>query len=244
MKPKEILNTTHHRPWDIPKGHWKFYQEWNKAIFLHWQVDIKGLEKFVPNELEIDTYSGSPWISLVAFKMQNIRPRLLPSFPPISNFDEINIRTYVKAKNKTGVYFLSIEGSKRLSCTVAKSLSALPYSYSSMQSSGTRFIANNIQYDDEFDLTFKIGNSLENKSDLDLWLTERYALFQDTPHSINEFEIHHLEWKINELDLLTSKIEYSRFSNLLKGPPLLTHYSPGVKVLAWGKKKYTKEEFL
>lgn len=43
MTIREILNTTEHRPWKIPIGSWKFYQEWNNAIFLHWQVELNEL---------------------------------------------------------------------------------------------------------------------------------------------------------------------------------------------------------
>jgi len=110
MTIREILNTTEHRPWKMPTEKWKFYQEWNNVIFLHWQVELSELKKFVPEELEIDLFGGKPWVSVVTFTMEKIRPKNLPSFAPISDFDEVNIRTYVKSNNKTGVYFLSIEG--------------------------------------------------------------------------------------------------------------------------------------
>lgn len=70
--------------------------------------------------MEIDFFEGKQWVSLVAFTMEKIRRKNLPSFPPISDFNEINIRTYVKYKKKTGVYFLSIEGGTKISCQIAK----------------------------------------------------------------------------------------------------------------------------
>ena len=124
----EILNTTDHRPWAIPNESWKYYQEWNHSIFLHWQVELSELQKFVPKELEIDLFEGKPWVSVVAFTMEKIQPKNLPAFPPISNFDEINIRTYIKSNNKTGVYFLSIEGGTRLSYQIAKPPCRMGYS--------------------------------------------------------------------------------------------------------------------
>ena len=129
MKIKEILNTQNHRSWKMPDEGWKYYQEWNNAIFLHWQVDLEELKKFVPKELEIDLFDGKAWVSLVAFSMEKIRHKNLPYFPPISDFEEINIRTYIKSKRKTGVYFLSIEGGKTISCKLAKAMSELPYRY-------------------------------------------------------------------------------------------------------------------
>src|SRR5690606_2886044 len=237
MKIREILNTTKHRPWEIPTDSWKFYQEWNNAIFLHYQVDLTELKKFVPEELEIDFFEGKPWVSVVAFTMKKIRPKNLPAFPPISDFDEINIRTYVKSKNKTGVYFLSIEGGKSLSCKIAKGISELPYRYSKINRTEQNYQSQNSEFKDNLNIEFKIGMELTNKTELDKWLTERYALFQETNESINKFEIHHLEWPINEINLQKLELNYPRFKKLINEKPSRTNYSKGVKVLAWGKTK-------
>lgn len=237
MTINEILNRTEHRPWKIPNQNWQFYQEWNRTIFLHWQVDLEELKKLVPQEIEIDLFEGKAWVSLVAFTMEKIRPKHLPYFPPISNFDEINIRTYVKYKNKTGVYFLSIEGGKLLSCKVSKLISELPYRFSKTKRISNQYSSSNLELKDELDIKFSIGKKLEAKSKLDHWLTERYALFQDTKTSINTFEIHHLEWEIKELQIEKLKVNYPRFGKLINGQPDKIQYSDGVKVLAWGKKK-------
>ena len=241
MTIREILNTTEHRPWEIPTDSWKFYQEWNNPIFLHYQVDLTKLEKFVPKELEIDLFDGKPWVSVVAFTMEKIRPKNLPSFSPISDFDEINIRTYVKSNNKTGVYFLSIEGGKSLSCKVAKAISELPYRFSEIKRTDKKYQSQNSEFNDKLDIEFTIGKQLTGKTELDKWLTERYALFQDTDKSINEFEIHHLEWPINEIYLQKLDLNYPRFAKLINDKPNKIHYSKGIKVLAWGKNKKIKK---
>lgn len=243
MTIREILNTTNHRPWNIPKDSWKYYQEWNNSIFLHWQVELKELEKFVPKELEIDLFDGKPWVSVVAFTMEKIRPKHLPSFPPISDFDEINIRTYIKSNNKTGVYFLSIEGGTGLSCKVARGISELPYRFSIIKRTKYKYESSNLEFNDRLKIEYEIGKEKKSKTELDNWLTERYALFQDTEQSINEFEIHHLEWSINEIDLKKLDFDYPRFDNLIKREPDKIHYSYGVKVIAWGKNKKEKTSY-
>ena len=240
MKIREILNTTEHRHWNIPTESWKYYQEWNNAVFLHWQVELTELEKFVPKELEIDLFDKKPWISVVAFTMEKIRHKNLPSFPPISNFDEINIRTYVKSNNKTGVYFLSIEGGTNLSCKIAKGMSELPYRFSKIKRTENQYKSCNSEYNDKLEIEFSIGNESNNKTKLDKWLTERYALFQDTEKSINEFEIHHLEWPINEIDSIKLNFNYPRFDKLIKDKPNKMHYSKGVRVVAWRMNKKAK----
>lgn len=237
MTIREILNTTKHRPWEMPTDSWKFYQEWNNAIFLHYEVNLTELKKLVPKELEIDLFDGKPWISLVAFTMEKIRPKHIPSFPLISDFDEINIRTYVKSNHKTGVYFLSIEAGKRLSCKIAKGISELPYRYSEIKRTDKKYQSLNMEFNDQLDIEFTIRKKLTQKTELDKWLTERYALFQDTEKSINEFEIHHIEWPINEIELQKLEVNYPRFEKLIKEKPNKTQYSKGVKVIAWGKNK-------
>ena len=72
MKINEILNKTHHRPWSIPQETWKFYQEWNRVIFLHYKVNVKDLLRFIPEPLEVDLFEDEAWISLVGFDMKNI----------------------------------------------------------------------------------------------------------------------------------------------------------------------------
>lgn len=242
MNIQEILKTISHRPWKLPKINWKFYQEWNKAIFLHWEVELEELKKLVPKELEIDLFEGKPWVSVVAFTMEKIRPKNLPAFTPISNFDEINIRTYVKYNNKEGVYFLSIEGGKSLSCKLAKRISELPYRYSKIKRTKNQYTSTNTTFKDKLNIEFSIGEENNNKNVLDKWLTERYALFQETKKSINEFEIHHLEWTINEIELKKVEFNYSRFKTLISGEPNKIQYSKGVQVIAWGKQKNKRRD--
>ncbi|WP_282035545.1 YqjF family protein [Saccharicrinis aurantiacus] len=243
MTIREILNTTEHRPWKMPTEKWKFYQEWNNVIFLHWQVELSELKKFVPKELEIDLLGGKPWVSVVAFTMEKIRPKNLPSFAPISDFDEVNIRTYVKSNNKTGVYFLSIEGGKKLSCKVAKGISELPYRFSKIERGENQYKSNNSEFKDQLNVQFTVGKKITEKTELDKWLTERYVLFQDTEKSINEFEIHHLEWPIKEIEVKNLEFNYARFDKLIKSEPNKIQYSNGVKVIAWGKCRKEKTSY-
>ena len=236
MRISEILRQTGHRPWELPREPWRYYQEWNDAVFLHWRVEPAELRKHLPAELEIDLIDSEPWVSLVAFSMEKIRPRYLPAFPPISNFSEINVRAYVRHSGKPGVYFLSIEGGKRVSCFLAKTLSGLLYRYSEMKRGNGTYRSLNPGNGDRTDLEYETGKPTKEKTGLDLWLTERYALFQNTKNGIIEYETHHVEWPIHEIKLKKTDITFPAFTNLFSGPPEKSHYSPGVQVIAWGAK--------
>lgn len=235
MQPKELLDSTAHRPWEIPTKNWRFYQEWKDAVFVHWQVPLNEIKKFVPEDIEIDLFEGKAWVSLVAFSMEKLRRRNLPSVPAISDFNEINLRTYVKYKGKPGVYFLSIEGGSKISCKVAKKIAELPYRFSAMKRGKESFQSFNKEFNDHLYLKYRVLHTLHKKEPIDLWLTERYALFQDSQNGINEFEIHHVEWPLQNVDITKIDLEYERFKNLIDNHPSKIAYSKGVQVVAWRK---------
>ena len=128
----ELLQQTTHRPWELPTTGWSYYQEWNNALFFHWEVPLELLQSLVPSDLEVDLYEGKAYISLVPFTMQKIRPKYLPSLAFVSDFHEINLRTYVTYQGKPGVFFISIEAEKSLSAFLSRMLSGLPYKKSTM----------------------------------------------------------------------------------------------------------------
>lgn len=233
---KAILHHTEHRPWPVPDTLWRYYQEWNHAIFLHWKVDYDALRKLVPGELEIDCFGEQAWVSLVLFRMEKIRPRFLPALSFLSNFDEINLRTYVKFKGKAGVHFLKIEAGNKLSCELAKALSGLPYEFETIERSD---VCNPIHYIKSKHISLEASITKDEliKTDLDIWLTERYALFQHTAKGINAYDIHHLEWPIEKIQLTHLDLHYPEYPSLLSGNPDCMHYSSGVQVLAWAKQQ-------
>lgn len=234
--PREILLADAHRPWPLREEPWKYYQEWNDALFLHWKVSPQRLSAFIPACLELDLFEGEAWVSFVAFDMHRVRPRHVPAFAPVSDFHELNLRTYVRYKGKPGVYFLSIEAAKSLACFVARNMSQLPYRHAAMYRSPDQFIVSNRKSGEYFKLSFQKGKPIQEKQALDLWLTERYALFQENGACLNAFEIHHPEWPLYGLKVDALSLHYPRFNALVPDLPDRCHYSPGVPVLAWAKK--------
>lgn len=239
MRASEILKHIEHRDFEIPKRSWKFYQEWNKAIFLHWEVEPADVQTFLPDSVTLDTINGKAWVSLVAFNMNHIGVRMLPKMPHISDFYEINIRTYIKCKNKSSVYFLSMEGSKRSSCKILKAISKFPYEYSKMKRTDYSYESKNSNQNNSFDLIYRTKKESSKKDHIDRWLTERYAVFQEHKNKLIEYDVHHLEWPLKEISTNSLKIDYPKFNHLINKPPDRMHYSEGVKVLTWNKRKHS-----
>lgn len=234
---ENILFNIKHRPFEIPKGKWIYYQEWNKALFLHWKVPIEILRELVSEKLNIDTLEGNAYVSLVAFTMEKIRPRNLPSLSFISDFAEINLRTYIENDNKKGVYFLNIEAEKSLSAFIARQLSGLPYEKSNISRTETKFKSENLNKDFFLDTDFEIKEIVTKKKELDKWLTERYCLYLEEDKTFYRYDIHHKEWEIKNVELKKLKLKYILGNLNLVSKPNLAHYSNGVKVVAWKREK-------
>ena len=100
---------------------------WHDLLFMHWPVPINELRPMIPQSLEIDTFEGEAWIGVVPFRMTGVRPRLVPGIPGTSAFPELNVRTYVKANGRAGVWFFSLDATSRLAVRAARRAFHLPY---------------------------------------------------------------------------------------------------------------------
>ena len=238
MRASEILNTTQHRDFDIPKRSWKFYQEWNKAIFMHWEVEPEAVKPFLPSSVALDTINEKAWISMVAFDMNHIGIRSLPKIPHISDFHEVNIRTYIVCKGKPSVYFLSMEGSKRSSCKILKVMSKFPYVHAKINRTDYSYQLNNSEESNSLEFTYRTKMEPCKKDKTDLWLTERYAVFQEYKQKLIEYDVHHVEWPLDQITIKDLTISYPKYNHLINNSPDRMHYSDGVEVLTWDKRKY------
>lgn len=234
----ELLLDIDHRPFELPIGSWQYYQEWNNALFFHWTIPYEILRKSVPENFKIDSFNGNCYVSLVAFTMEKIRPKFLPSISLISDFHEINLRTYIDNNNKKGVYFLNIEAEKSLSVFIAKSLSGLPYEKSNIKRTSETYKSINVDKGFDLDVEFQIKQDIDQKTELDKWLTERYCLYLDKDKRFYRYDIHHKEWRIKNVGISRLKLNYKiSHLNLADRQPDLIHYSEGVKVVAWKRQK-------
>lgn len=110
------------------------HQRWEELLFLHWPVDPSFVANGLPPGLRADIFEGCAWIGVVPFSMQNVRPRFLPAVPGISNFLELNLRTYVvDERGRPGVWFYSLDTPKRLPNWIARTFFHLNYRLARMR---------------------------------------------------------------------------------------------------------------
>src|ERR671917_1552964 len=127
LRAQKILNRTEHRPYPLPDGPWALFMSWHDLLFMHWPVPASALQPFVPPALRLDTFDGSAWLSVTPFRMSGTRPRLLPSVAPLSSFPELNVRTYVTAEGKPGIWFFSLDAHNPVAVRLARATFSLPY---------------------------------------------------------------------------------------------------------------------
>ena len=108
-------------------------QRWEDLLFAHWPVQSAELRRLVPSELEIESFDGTSWVGVVPFRMADVAPRGCPAIPGLSRFPELNLRLYVRHRDRPGVWFLSLDAASRLAVRTARRFFALPYEHARMR---------------------------------------------------------------------------------------------------------------
>jgi len=83
--------------------------EWRKLALAQYAVDAEILNKYLPPHTELDDWQGKYLVSLVGFMFVDVKLRGF-NIPLHTNFEEVNLRFYVKYKDgdeyKRGVVFI------------------------------------------------------------------------------------------------------------------------------------------
>jgi len=104
------------------------FQRWENLLFAHWRVEPAAIASKIPRGLTLDLREGAAWVAVTPFVITRLRLRGLPPIPGASRFPELNVRTYVTAGAKPGVWFFSLDAGSRLAVFFARRLYHLAYS--------------------------------------------------------------------------------------------------------------------
>src|SRR5215204_7511450 len=91
------------------------------------EVGSSELRALVPHPLELDEYDGSAWLGLTPFEVTGLRPRGAPPPPIVSRFLELNVRTYVRWRDRPGIFFFSLDCTSAAAVAAARRGYQLPY---------------------------------------------------------------------------------------------------------------------
>ncbi|MFT3776303.1 MAG: DUF2071 domain-containing protein [Minicystis sp.] len=232
------------RPNDRPAG----FQRWRTLAFLHWEVPAEAIAALIPNELTVDTFEGRAWVGVVPFTMKDVSPWWAPSVPGISNFHELNVRTYVHLRGEIpGVWFFSLDAAASIAVIAARTGWHLPYHRASMEldvsGDEVRYASRRLwpgPKPAELSLRYRIGESLGEAAPgtFEHFLAERYVLFADTGSGLSMGVVHHRPYPLHRAEVIEVKQNMVEANGLpaVSGAPHVL-YSPGVDVDVFALKK-------
>ncbi len=236
-----ILAETAHRPWSLPKRPWVLAQSWLHLLFAHWRVPAEVIAPLLPAGLELDTFDGSAWIGVVPFQMADVHPRGTFTVAGLSDFPELNVRTYVKRDGKPGVWFLSLDAGNPVSVRVARRLFYLPYHDAAMdmftEADCWRYRSERKDGRARFEATYRPTSEVfrSEAGSVDEWLTERYCLYSaDARGRLYRCDIQHRPWSLQraEGEIATNTMTQA-FGITLPGDAPVLHYAERLDVLTW-----------
>lgn len=169
-EPLDILCKTDHRPYPLPSAPWVMRETWSKVMFAHWPIPSRLIKPLLPPHLELDTFAGDAYISVLAFRMSGVRLRFLPPIPGANEMLQINIRTYVKHNGKPGIYFLAVDSSHLPTVLLTRLTLGLPYHHADI-SIKKRFVG----YKSTVECISKRLDTAESRLQLHLKETERHV---------------------------------------------------------------------
>jgi uncharacterized protein YqjF (DUF2071 family) len=249
MDDVHTLAEVRHRPWPLPHRRWAMAMSWHDLLFMHWPLPATALREHIPAALAIDTFEGMAWLGVVPFRMSGVRPRYMPALPRVSAFAEINVRTYVVAGGKPGVWFFSLDAADPIAVRVARRAFHLPYFDAHMacltEGDGIRYAsvrthrgASPAAFRARYQPTGAVYHAAPGT--LEHWLTERYCLYAAAPSKragaehVLRGEIHHLRWPLQPAaaELAANTMTAPVGIELPASPPLL-HFARRLDVVAW-----------
>jgi len=183
--------------------------EWRDLVMLNYAVEPALLNRYVPPGTVLDSFEGRTYLSLVGFRF--CHTKLLGHFalPFHTDFDEVNLRFYVRRKNSSGdrrgVVFISEVVPKRAIALAARIVYGENYTSHPMRHSiQASELGTTAQYQ------WKVGSqwcklaaqtvgdpSHPGEGSLEQFITEHYWGYS-IRHSgaCLEYQVSHLPWQV------------------------------------------------
>lgn len=225
--------------------------EWRKLAIINYEINPEILEKYLPKGTELDFYKGKCYVSVVGFMFLNTKLLGLP-IPFHRNFEEVNLRFYVKKKEgndwKRGVVFIKEIVPKPALSLVANSVYQEHYETMPMK---------NILHEENGELLIKyswkdkIWHSIEitaenqplkmeANSEFE-FITEHYYGFTKKENKTSEYQVCHPKWdyylvKNYQLKINFQKVYGNDFECLNHRKPISVMLAEGSEVEVKTKK--------
>lgn len=196
------------------RGEPLFYADWERVLMIHFEVDPDALQWDVP--FDLDLRDGSAFVSLVAFTMRGMRPRVGGRLAawllrPIATHEFFNVRTYVRHGTVTGIHFLAEWLTNRLAVQLGPPTFGLPYRHGRISYAhdwrGGELHGQVVEAATHAALVYRarmmspIDFDACEAGSLTEWLMERYTAFTCRRNQGRFFRVWHAPWMQCEADV-------------------------------------------
>ncbi len=205
--------------------------EWRHLIMINYEVDPAVLTPYIPTGTELDLWKGRAYVSLVGFMFQNTRVRGI-SVPFHRNFEEVNLRFYVKRGEERGVCFIKEIVPRWGIAYIARRLYNENYVALPMRH---KIVKEDSQIEVEYEWKFngrwqKIGVICSNEplvietgSDVE-FITEHYWGYTAHLNGATSYQVEHPKWRVwnadrYQVDVDVKNLYGTPFETFLKKTP-------------------------
>lgn len=224
---------------------------WENLILINYCIDSKLLKSFIPMGTELELYNNKCYVSLVGFMFKDTKVVGL-KIPNYKNFEEVNLRFYVKRKVnnewRRGVVFIKEIVPKHLITLIANSL--YHEHYETRKMSHKWLTTKNSK---RFEYNWKIKDKIQNiKVETEInpspivinseaeFITEHYFGYTKKDNTTYEYEVVHPSWE--QLKVRDFNIEVDFELNYGSPFKILNEINPESVLLAIGSKVSVKNK--
>lgn len=215
--------------------------QWRKLAIINYEVNPATLENYLPNGVELDFWQGKCLVSVVGFMFLNTK-LMGVSVPFHTNFEEVNLRFYVKKLEngiwKRGVVFIKEIVPKRALSIVANTFYNEHYDTLPMK--------HEISHQEKLTVQYYWLNGAENSIQIIAdhhpqkmiegsefeFITEHYFGYTKNGDQTTEYEVRHPKWDFNRVETYDIKIDFEK--NYGNNFSVLNHEEPYSVMLAEG----------
>lgn len=228
--------------------------EWRKLALAQYAVDAKILQKYCPPNTELDDWQGKYYVSLVGFMFKNVRLKGI-AIPFHTNFEEVNLRFYVKYKEngiwKRGAVFISEIVPKPAITWVANTLYKEKYSTHRMRHSweiNNETIKVDYQWKNKKWHRFAVNasNQLTEMAvgSEEEFITEHYwGYTKIAENRTSEYGVEHPRWQVYPITNYQIEVDFGlnygdEFAHLNQSKPDSVLLAEGSKIRVLGGRKF------
>lgn len=188
-----------------------FSMTWRAGLFAHWPFDPEVVRPLVPEPLELDTYDGQAWISVLPFVLADVGVRGSPAFAGL-RFPELNVRTYVRLDGASGLYFFAVDVDQSVVARLVRATTRLPCHDldAAVRVRGDEVEFEAVRRGDRgsratpahFAATYRPDGEVFRAAPgtLDHWLAERRRMYDPTGRGVFYAEIAHDRWPLQRAE--------------------------------------------